>query len=542
MNRIYNLVWSTVTNSWCCVAETVRTRGKASRAGARSAGAETRWLVGVFFAIPIPLLAAPAATQLPTNGQVVAGQAQISANAPAQLTITQSTDRAAINWQSFNIGSAAKVNFVQPTSQSVTLNRVLGADPSQIFGSLTSNGAVYLSNPNGVLFAPTASVNVGALLATTMGISDADFMAGKATFTRNGSTASVVNQGTLTASNGGYIALLAPEVRNEGIVIANAGTVAMAAGEAITLNFDASSKLLNIAVTPAQIKALVENRRAVIAEGGQIILSARAVETLMGSVVNSGTLDATGITDKGGVVTITADSIELTDSSVIDASGKGTGDGGSVMVWSDPHDARANTIAHGTITAKSGALGGNGGSVETSGHTVDFNGLKVDASAPKGATGTWLVDPYDLTVDSSAASTINTNLATANVTLQTTSSGASGPGTQNAAGNGDIFINSAISWSTANKLTLDAYRNITVNAPISAGNTGKVALITGDTAGNGTGSASGSYSFGLGTSGFGGNLTFGSTASTATLSINGTAYTLLYNTGTTATARADRMT
>ena len=522
MNRIYNLVWSSRSNNWRCVAETVHARGKPSRSGlAAKAGMSSVLMLLGGYASAAP----PPVNQLPTQGQVVAGQAQIQVGAPGQMTITQGTNRAAINWQSFSIGSAAKVDFQMPSSQSVSLNRVLGSDPSQIFGSLVSNGQVFLTNPNGVLFAPTASVDVGGLVATTMGISTDDFMAGKSTFSRNGSTAGVVNQGSLTANLRGYIALLAPEVRNEGVIVANAGTVAMAAGEAITLSFDPASHLSSIAVTPSQIQALVENRRAVVAEGGQIILSARAVDQLQASVVNSGTLSATSIVDKGGVISITGDSVDLTDTSHIEANG--ATDGGSVTVIG------TSTVAHGEIQARGGS--GNGGQVETSGHTVDFNGLTVDASSAHGTTGNWLVDPYDLTIDSTAASTINNNLATANVTLQTTASGASGPGNQNAAGNGDIFINSALNWSTANTLKLDAYRNITFNASVSAGNTGKVILVTGDTAGTGnSGSATGDYSFASGAS-----MTFGSSASSATLNI-GTAgggapvaYTLVYALNTT---------
>ncbi|WP_077033106.1 YDG domain-containing protein, partial [Pelomonas sp. KK5] len=526
MNRIFKLVWSTAVNGWCVVSETVSARGKASRAGCGGGGSSASpWLAGLFFSIPIAALAAPpAANQLPTGGQVVAGQATVSANnAAAQLTVNQGTNRAAINWQSFDIGSSAKVTFNQPNAQSVTLNRVVGVAPSQIFGQLTANGSVYIVNPSGVLFAPGAQVDVGGLVASTMAISNDDFMAGKAVFSRNGSTASVVNLGQIKAAD--YIALLAPEVRNEGVLVAQAGTIALAAGEAVTLDFGPDSKLQGIAVTPAQIKTLVENRRAVIAEGGQIILASRAVDALLGSVVNSGTLSASSIVDKGGVVTITADAITLADSSAISADGT---TGGRIQVGSMQS---TQTSAAGTLSARGSS--GAGGAVETSAQHLTLGAVAVDTTGAT-ATGQWLLDPYDLTVGSSSASTISTNLATTNVTLQTTASGTSGPGTANASGSGDITINSAITWSSANTLTLDAYRNISINAAVTASGTGKVVMITGDTGGNQT-STGGDYSFNLGNSGFGGSLNFTGTANAGqALTINGNAYTLLYDMSATA--------
>ncbi|CAM4188461.1 hypothetical protein COAQ111491_09110 [Comamonas aquatilis] len=541
---------------WICAAETARARGKASRSTVLLTVLGTSSLL-VQAANPIG--APPSSTQLPTGGQVVAGQANIS-QAGSAMTVQQGSDRAAIDWQTFNLGSQASINFQQPSTSSVTLNRVLDANPSQIYGRLSANGHVFLSNPNGVYFAPSANVDVGGIVATTMGISNDDFMAGRDVFQRNGSTGAVLNLGRMQAAPGGVIALLAPEVRNEGVLVAQAGTVAMASGEAITLHFGATSGLLDITVTPSQVRALVENRHAVLAEGGQIILAARAADGLLASVIHSGELNASSIVEKGGRVFIEAKDITLAAGSRIEATGatgggqvlvggqpKGAGDmyqattvtmaagasidasatqqgdGGTVVLWSNVHDASAKTTVQGTIAARGGAQGGNGGFVETSGASLKIDDIRVDTSAATGTagqTGEWLLDPYDLTVDASAASTISTNLGTSNVTLLTTASGASGPGVQNANGNGDITVNSAIGWSSGNRLTLDAYRNVNINAAISAGNNGKVTIITGDTAGNGTStSAVGDYSFGLGAGGFAGRLTFGSVAGSAALQI-----------------------
>ena len=137
----------------------------------------------LLLALASPVLAQSMA---PTGGQVVSGQAGIVQNGN-QTTITQNSALAIINWQSFSIGANQGVQFVQPDASSIALNRVVGADPSVIMGSLTSNGQVFLINPNGVLFGNGSSVSVGGLVATTMGITDADFLAGRHRFTGAGS-------------------------------------------------------------------------------------------------------------------------------------------------------------------------------------------------------------------------------------------------------------------------------------------------------------------------------------------------------------------
>ena len=235
--------------------------------------------------------AAPAVTALPGGGVVSAGSAVISQSVganSASMTINQSSQRAVIDWNSYNVGQNATVTYNQPNSQSSTLNRISDPNVSQIFGQIKSNGEVVLVNPQGVYFSPSASVNVGALVATTNNISNSDYMNGKATYSENGATGSVVNDGKITAGLGRYVALLAPAVRNNGIIIAQMGTVVLAAGNTITLNFNSGNHLASITATPSHINALVENHNAVIAPGGLIILSARAANELVGGVINQG--------------------------------------------------------------------------------------------------------------------------------------------------------------------------------------------------------------------------------------------------------------
>ena len=111
-----------------------------------------------------------------------AGAARIQQTAPNRLDIVQSSARAAINWRSFSIGAAEHVNFQQPSASAATLNRVVGTDPSIILGRLTANGQVFLVNRNGILFGQGSKVDVGALVASTANVSNANFMAGRLVF------------------------------------------------------------------------------------------------------------------------------------------------------------------------------------------------------------------------------------------------------------------------------------------------------------------------------------------------------------------------
>ncbi|MBQ1762597.1 MAG: filamentous hemagglutinin N-terminal domain-containing protein, partial [Aquincola sp.] len=267
MNKIHRLVWNDITRAWVPAAEHTRARGK--RGAAR--------LLAAAALLPLAAWAQVAPNVLPTGGQVVAGQVAIQQNG-STLTIQQGSTRGAIDWQQFNVGRDAQVQFQQPSAQSVTLNRVQGPDASQIFGRITANGQVFLSNPHGVYFAPGASVDVGGLVATTHRISLDDFMAGRTRFERQGATGSVVNEGELRAALGGYVALLAPEVRNQGVIVANLGTVALAAGEAFELQFDANQTLAGLRVEASTLRTLVDNRHLVLAPGGLVILSAQALD------------------------------------------------------------------------------------------------------------------------------------------------------------------------------------------------------------------------------------------------------------------------
>ena len=335
---------------------------------------------------------------------MVAGSATIApGRTPGMsvLNIDQSTQRAVIDWKTFDLGSAAQVNFNQVNSSSATLNRVLDSNASQIFGKITATGQVFLLNANGVYFGKSASVDVGSLAATTDGIGNADFMAGNSTFTRNGATGSIVNDGQLQAGIGGYVALLAPNVRNNGVIIAHLGTVAMASGESVTLNFD-GNHLAGITVKPSTIAALVENKGAVLAPGGLIILSAQAVDHLLGGVVNnSGTLEATGLSTKGGRIVLDAsDRIDNSGTISADSGSDGTAAGsvtlaaptidnsGTISAAAIARSRCSSEITAATSPPRRAALSSPSGIIDRSGSRMTVSGVMPAISRRSPASGT----------------------------------------------------------------------------------------------------------------------------------------------------------
>jgi len=428
MNRIYRLVWSDRLQTWVVVPEFVRGRGKSSGvvgaertatgpAGGKhhpahdpGPGSRLNWLARVvgatFLAAAGTAFAAPGASQLPTGGSVAAGQATISQNG-ARMDINQTSNRAVVNWDTFNVGASAHVNFNQPSASSATLNRVADTQASQILGRVTSNGQVFLVNPNGIYFGKTASVDVGGLVATTNSIGDADFMAGNTKFSRNGSTGSVVNEGQLRAALGGYIALLAPEVRNQGVIVAQLGTVAMASGEAVTLQFDSNNTLAGIVVEPSKVKALVENKGAVVAPGGVIIMSAKALDRLQGGVVrNTGTLEAQGMSMKGGKIVLEA-SDSIVNTGTISANAGSDGSPAGTVLLAAPHVENQGVISASAPQAAVGAAQGGGRIEIAATDVVQSANARLDVSgiASGGAVTVKAADSVALggTVDASAA-------------------------------------------------------------------------------------------------------------------------------------------
>ena len=211
--------------------------------GHRGALRSTTALSGWFGTLPMlvvgaGMFGAGTAYANPEDGTVVSGDATIVQTSNTRLDIYQTSDQTMIDWRSFSIGADEHTNFYQPSSTSLAINRVTGNTTSEIFGRLTANGQIMLLNSNGILFGPNSRIDVASLTASTLDISYDDFVEGQFSFFGSSdSTASVVNQGTITVKDGGLVALVAPGVANQGVIVANLGRVTLASGNAFTLDF-----------------------------------------------------------------------------------------------------------------------------------------------------------------------------------------------------------------------------------------------------------------------------------------------------------------
>ena len=412
---------------------------------------------------------------LPEGGQVAAGQAAIT-TAGSTMTIAQQTAQAIINWQNFGIGSGEAVHINQPNSQAILLNRVIGSNPSEIFGQLTANGQVILVNPNGVFFRPGSSVDVGGLTASTLNIANEDFLKGQLRFAGD-SQNPVVNAGSLTAQNG-YVNLLAKEVVNEGIIAAQTGSVNLAAGSGMSLDYNGDGKM-TVAVTDGAYQSAVANKKLIQADGGLVVMTASGKDALMDSAVNnSGMIQANTLGEATGQISLTGDNIATTGT--ISADGGSNGHGGTIKII-----ANHKTAVDGQLSAQGGQLSGDGGFIETSGDIVRIGEhSSIQANAPQGKAGQWLIDPVDITISNDGGDDLNgTNINPDSVT-NALEGGTSVTLNTDRAGNNDgtITVNGEISVQNSNRsatLTLKANKAININGDISfTGNQGSPTNLT----------------------------------------------------------------
>jgi filamentous hemagglutinin family protein len=331
---------------------------------------------------------------LPVDGVVTSGNATINQTTSQSLLIQQGTDQAIINWQQFNIAQGEHVMIQQPGASSVLLNRVTGADPSSIFGQLTANGRIFLSNPNGVYFSPSARVDVGSLLATTFQISDTNFMSGNFQFARTQMPSAVINEGQIKVMDNGFVVLVGSGVLNAGQILAHLGTVWLASGERASIDFSgdglmkyqvdgnllSSVKSLN----GEPLSSAVSNTGLIQANGGQVILSARTSADVFSSVINqSGIIEAKSLVSRGGI-------IRLEGGAPVANLG---------LIGKDHHlgsvqNARGIVIHSGRIDVSAQGDGANGGEVTLTGEKVLVSGV-IDAT---GAESEVLVASSDFTV------------------------------------------------------------------------------------------------------------------------------------------------
>ncbi len=258
-----------------------------------------RWIINVVLTLSV-LHHSDSAIALPLNSQVTAGQVTISTPSLLNMHIAQESNKAIVNWNSFSIAKGESIVITQPSSQSTLLNRVIGNNPSQIFGSLSANGQVFLVNPNGILFAPGSSINAAGIVASTLAIKDSDFLLQKYAFFKNDAAGSVYNKGTIKA---GFTSLISStNADNAGTIITSKGSTGMAAGDGVTLSFD-NDGLIALKVDKAAYNAQVKNSGVIEADGGIVMLSTSAADALLATVVNNtGQLRAAKIVIEGGSI------------------------------------------------------------------------------------------------------------------------------------------------------------------------------------------------------------------------------------------------
>ncbi|MBL8509658.1 MAG: filamentous hemagglutinin N-terminal domain-containing protein, partial [Chitinimonas sp.] len=312
--------------------------------------------------------------ELPSTPTVVSGDVTFSPNGSV---VTQASDRAIVNWGSFSISADQLMRFLQPGNQSVMLNRVIGNDPSQILGQLQANGRIFLVNPNGVYFGAGARVDVGGLLATTMDIRNEDFLAGRYTFHGKGNAATVINDGSLRAADGGFIALAGDRVINRGLIEARLGSVFMGAGHALQLDL-AGDGLISYALSQEALGELAgaANSGQILADGGRVIMAARTARSLAGSAVNqAGLIRAQGVAGQDGEIELLGTGGNVSMSGQLDVSGAS---GGQVRLESD-----ATTVLTGTVAASGSA--DVGGRIAVLGQQVALTDTaRLDASGQHG--------------------------------------------------------------------------------------------------------------------------------------------------------------
>jgi filamentous hemagglutinin family protein len=464
---------------------------------------------GVVLAFTLPAHAQVAPNARPVGGSVVAGTATISQR-PNTTTIDQSTQRAAINWQSFNIGSQQSVQFQQPSSSAVALNRVIGPNPSQIAGRIDANGQVIITNQSGVVFYKGSQVNTAGLMVSAAGITNANFMAGKMVFDQAAKpNAMVSNQGKITVRDAGLAALVAPQVANSGVINARLGHVVLAGARTATLDLYGDG-LMSIDVTgqvvqaPSGATALVTNTGVIRADGGTVQLTAQAadgvVQTLVsaggkirantvdghtgtivlngvgGSITVAGQLTAAGTapgSTGGNIAVAPSGSVGIAGTARIDASGQAGG--GVVAIGTTLARAKGGpsvtarrsanvTMAAGaTITASATATGNGGRVAVLSAGTTTFNGAISAKGGPQGGNGgfvetsgqTLMLGPAEA-VDTSAPHGVTgmwledpTNFVIAN-------------------SGGDETPAQVVNALASNQVTIQADNDITVTDPIDA--------------------------------------------------------------------------
>jgi filamentous hemagglutinin family protein len=355
--------------------------------------------VGAFGAAFLLSAVGSAALAGPEGASVVKGTAVVSGIGTGAVTINQSSDRAVLDWRSYSVDLNESVRYNQPGAGSISLNRVTGGNSSQILGSLSANGQVWLVNPAGIFFGPGAQVDVGGLLATTTNISNDSFMAGVYKFDEATSNrgAVVMNRGDISASDGGLVAFVAPGLANSGTITVNFGAVALASGDTFTFDLFGDS-LINLTASASEIGQLTAADGTALAAqivqdglidagGGKVTLSVQSASALVDNSINmSGVIQARTVSERGGTIVLSGgETGTVLVSGTLDAAGNNSGEvGGSIKVLGDKVGLIESASLDVSGSSGGGEIlaGGNfqgGGSEQTA--TFTFVGSNVSLKA-----------------------------------------------------------------------------------------------------------------------------------------------------------------
>ena len=390
----------------------------------------------------------------PSGGQVVAGQAVVTGEGTRTVHVTQHSARAVLDWSSFSIASGETTRFVQPDALSVTANRVVGEDPSQILGSLEANGRVVLVNPNGIVLGHGSRVDAAGLVASVHEFSTEEFMSstGSVRFSgtsqanvSNAGVSGVSNAGVINLHSGGFAALLAPQVENTGVIRAELGTVSLGASQAVTVDLFGNG-LMKFAPGDEVLatlgdggQALINQAGTIAADGGSIYLTARAAQAVVNASVNvGGIVQARHVSAQDGVIHLSGSgSVEIAQKSRLDVSGSTGGklditgqsvtQSGTLLAQGGTDSAGGHTTGGGDITVSAERVG-LGGTVSATGSsggniTVTTQGLlslgeRVEAKGTQGAGGHIVYTAGRILENVSASTDVSGSTAGGTVTVQ----------------------------------------------------------------------------------------------------------------------------
>jgi filamentous hemagglutinin family protein len=329
------------------------------------------WVLSTSLALPVQ--AEVVITDV-VHGGVDVRPPQVQLDGRIRTDIVQSTARAIVHASDFNIAPNHVVNVIQPNASAWMLARVFGP-ATQIDGALNATGSLILLNPNGVFIGPTGQVNVGGLFAaSTLGMSNGNFLNGLYLFQDSGTNGVIRNAGTINAGVEG-VYLFAPNVENSasGIITSANGHVSLGAGRTAFLSNRPDGRGFLSEVTAPAGEAL--NLGQLLADGGQV--------TMAGRVVNQGNLvQANSVVQRNGRIELVAsEQVTMrTGSRTISMGSEAGAHGGTVIARAAGRD-QSGTRIDGAVTVESGATvdvapgsGGVAGEVWLGG-TVTSNGL-----------------------------------------------------------------------------------------------------------------------------------------------------------------------